>query len=287
VQFSLLTILNEHATAIAEHKKYFFIRSLRLSVILTPYYHLLNFIAISFSVNTTLIEIKHGIMYELENRAHYPISVDSVVFGYTEGELKVALIKRNKNPFVGMWAIPGGFMEGTETVEETALRELKEETGITEVYLEQFHVFNKLGRDPRGPTVTVALFALINSDQCHLIASEDAATAKWWPAYKLPPLAFDHDEIYAEALNALRNALRSRSLAFQLLPEEFTLTHLQDLYEQVFHIKLDKRNFRKKVAKMDYIQPTGNKTLGERHRPALLYRYDPKRYSTFLKETFF
>src|SRR5277367_6789718 len=111
----------------------------------------------------------------LEGRARYPISVDSVIFGLAEGELKIALIERKNPPFIGMWAVPGGFMEGDETVEETALRELKEETGIEKVYLEQFHVFNKPGRDPRGPTITIALFALINSDQCTLIASEDAA----------------------------------------------------------------------------------------------------------------
>jgi 8-oxo-dGTP diphosphatase len=100
-------------------------------------------------------------------------------------------------------------------------------------------------------------------------------------------LAFDHEEIYAKGLEALRRALRTRPLAFELLPKEFTLTHLQDLYEQVFDIKLDKRNFRKKAAKMDFIQPSGNKTVGERHRPALLYRYDPKSYSNYLKETLF
>lgn len=226
-------------------------------------------------------------MYELKDRAHYPISVDSVIFGYNEGELKVALIERKKYPFVGMWAIPGGFMEGNETVEETALRELKEETGIENVYLEQFHVFNKPGRDPRGPTITIALFALINSDECNLIASEDAAKAKWWPAYKLPPLAFDHDEIYIKALEALRIALKTRPLAFELLPKQFTLTHLQDLYEQVFDITLDKRNFRKKIAKMDFIKPSGNKTEGARHRPAQLYQYDPKSYTLFANENLF
>lgn len=226
-------------------------------------------------------------MNPLEKHWHYPVSVDSVVFGYTSGELKVALIERKNEPFAGMWAIPGGFMEGQETVEETAERELQEETGIKDVYLEQFHVFNKPGRDPRGPTVTVAFFALINSRDCELIATDDAAKAKWWPAYELPRLAFDHDEIYAKALEALRRAMRTNPLAFQLLPPEFTLTHLQDLYEQVFGIKLDKRNFRKKVAKMDFIQATGNKTEGERHRPALLYRYDPQGYSAFLKETLF
>jgi 8-oxo-dGTP diphosphatase len=164
------------------------------------------------------------------------------------------------------------------------VRELKEETGIEDVYLEQFHVFNKPGRDPRGPTITIALFALINSDQCHLIASEDAAKAKWWPAYKLPPLAFDHNEIYVKALEALRIALRTKPLAFELLPQQFTLTHLQNLYEQIFGIPLDKRNFRKKVAKMDFIRASGNKTTGKRHRPALLYQYDPKCYAKFFKE---
>lgn len=223
-------------------------------------------------------------MDELHDRFRYPISVDSVIFGYTEGELKVALIQRKKPPFAGMWAIPGGFMEGDETVEETALRELKEETGLDKVYLEQFHVFNKPGRDPRGPTVTIALFALIHYEQCHLIATEDAAAAKWWPAYEVPLLAFDHNEIYAKALDALRIALRTRPLAFELLPKEFTLTHLQDLYEQVMGIKLDKRNFRKKIAKMDFIQASGGKTAGSRHRPARLYHYDSKRYVEFSKE---
>lgn len=226
-------------------------------------------------------------MDDLHDTAHYPISVDSVIFGYTCGKLQVALIQRKNPPFIGMWAIPGGFMEGLETVEQTALRELQEETGIKDVYLEQFHVFNKPGRDPRGPTVTVALFALINADLCHLIASEDAAKAKWWPAYDIPELAFDHNDIYLKALEALKIALRTRPLAFELLPKQFTLTHLQDLYEQVFGIPIDKRNFRKKVAKMNFICPTESWTTGGKHRPAQLYEYDPKYYAEFFKDKLF
>jgi len=226
-------------------------------------------------------------MDELEGRARYPISVDSVIFGLAEGELKIALIERKNLPFMGMWALPGGFMEGDETVEETALRELKEETGIEKVYLEQFHVFSKRGRDPRGPTLTVALFALIRSDQCKLVATGDASAAKWWPAYALPPLAFDHDQICAKALDALRDALKTRPLAFELLPKAFTLYQLQDLYEQVFGISIDKRNFRKKVQKMDFICASGKKTEGGRHRPAMLYRYDAKRYVKFANENLF
>lgn len=226
-------------------------------------------------------------MDELEGRARYPISVDSVIFGLAEGELKIALIERKNPPFMGMWAVPGGFMEGDETVEETALRELKEETGIEKVYLEQFHVFSKRGRDPRGPTLTIALFALIRSDQCKLVATGDASAAKWWPAYTLPPLAFDHDQICTKALDALRAALKTRPLAFELLPKAFTLYQLQDLYEQVFGAPIDKRNFRKKVQKMDFICASGKKTEGGRHRPAMLYHYDPKRYMKFANENLF
>lgn len=226
-------------------------------------------------------------MAKSENRSHYPVTVDSVIFGYAEGELKVALIERKVDPFIGMWAIPGGFMEGDETVEETALRELQEETGLEDIFLEQFHVFSSHGRDPRGRTITVAFFALIDSDKYRLFATSDAAQAKWWPAYKIPPLAFHQDEIYTKALEALRIAMKTRPLAFELLPKAFTLTQLQNLYEQVFDIKIDKRNFRRKVAKMEFICPSGKKQEGERHRPAMLYRYDPKLYKEFSRENFF
>lgn len=226
-------------------------------------------------------------MTGLENRDHYPITVDSVVFGYADGELKVALIERKVNPFKGMWAIPGGFMEGEETIEETALRELHEETGLEDIFLEQFHIFSSHGRDPRGRSITAAFFALINSEKYHLAASADASKAKWWPAYQIPPLAFHQGEIYGKALNALRLAMKTRPLAFELLPKAFTLTQLQKLYEQVFNIEIDTRNFRRKVSKMDFICSTGIKQEGEKHRPAMLYHYDPKLYKEFSKENFF
>lgn len=222
-----------------------------------------------------------------EEKFLYPVTADSVIFGYADGKLNVALIERKMDPFQGMWAIPGGFMEGPETAEETALRELQEETGIANIYLEQFHVFSSHGRDPRGRTITIAFFALINSDNYHLVATTDASKAKWWPAYQLPELAFKQDEMYKKALEALRIALKTRPLAFELLPQAFTLTQLQNLYEQVFNIKIDKRNFRRKVAKMAFICSSGMKQEGEKHRPAMLYRYDPTLYREFSKENFF
>lgn len=210
----------------------------------------------------------------LNKRQHFPISVDSVIFGYHDRQLKVALIKRKNEPFKGMWAIPGGFMENEETVEETALRELEEETGIRGVYLEEFGVFSKRGRDPRGPTITIAFFALIDSSECHLLATEDAETAQWWPAYAIPPLAFDHDEIYKKGLTALREALKTKPIVFELLPKEFTLTQLQNLHEQILGTTLDKRNFRKKALEFEPIIATEKKTAGNRQRPAMLYKYN-------------
>ncbi len=226
-------------------------------------------------------------MNPLKDKSHYPITVDSVIFGYAEGKLYVALIERKIDPFKGMWAIPGGFMEDDETAEETALRELQEETGLENIFLEQFHVFSELGRDPRGRTITVAFFALINSDNYHLVASSDAAAAKWWPTYQIPPLAFQQEIIYSKALSALRLAMKTRPLAFELLPKEFTLTQLQQLYEQVYNIKIDTRNFRRKVGKMEFIRASGKKQEGEKHRPAMLYHYDPALYKEFSKENFF
>ncbi len=217
-------------------------------------------------------------MNRLSRVTMYPITVDCVIFGYKEGELMIALIERKNPPFKGSWAIPGGFIEGDETVEEGAIRELKEETGIDDIYLEQFHVFSKPKRDPRGRVITVAFFALINSEQFELVANEDAAKAQWWSAYDLPHLAFDHALIFEKALEALRNTIRIKPIAFELLPKYFTLTQLQLLYEQIFGMKIDKRNFRKKIQKLEYIRSSGKLTKGGRHRPAMLYQFNLKLY---------
>lgn len=217
-------------------------------------------------------------MTTLHDRTHYSVSVDCIIFGYDSGQLKVALIKRKKPPFVGSWALPGGFLTGSETVEEAALRELQEETGIHEIYLEQFHVFSDPKRDPRGHVITVAFFALIASNNIELVATQDAEYAQWFPAYTLPKLAFDHHEIYAMALKELRIAITIKPLVFKLLPKQFTLTMLQAVYEQILGYSIDKRNFRKKLLKEDFIQETTRTTRGGQHRPARFYTFSKTRY---------
>jgi 8-oxo-dGTP diphosphatase len=207
--------------------------------------------------------------YEHERPA---VTVDVAIFTILEGELKVLLIKRKNWPFEGMWAIPGGFIEMVESLEEAAARELEEETGVRGVYLEQLYTFGDPGRDPRTRVITVAYFALVSADQLQLHAASDAVDVGWFPAYSPPLLAFDHDDILKYALLRLRYKLEYTAVGFQLLPAEFTLTELQQTYEIILREELDKRNFRRKILQAGILEETGH--LRERgHRPAKLYRF--------------
>jgi len=200
------------------------------------------------------------------------VAVDIVIFTIQEGELRVLLVKRGIPPSVGQFAIPGGFVHDDENLEEAALRELKEETGVTDVYLEQLYSFGDPGRDPRGRVISVAYFALIAADRSPLIPGSDAADARWWPVRKLPPLAFDHAAILDYSLQRLRNKLEYTTVGFQLLPARFSLTELQEVYEAILDKKLDKRNFRRKLALLKILRPTRELRHSGR-RPARLYEF--------------
>jgi 8-oxo-dGTP diphosphatase len=204
------------------------------------------------------------------------VTVDVVIFTIQEGVLKVLLIKRRIAPFLGQNAIPGGFVHEDEDLDEAALRELKEETGVTDVYLEQLYSFGKPGRDPRGRVITVAYFALISPDR-KLTAGSDAAAAAWYPIDDLPRLAFDHAAILNYALERLRNKLEYTTVGFQLLPEKFTLTELQEVYEAILGRELDKRNFRRKMSVLRILKPLPEHRHGGQ-RPAQLYRFVAARF---------
>ena len=207
----------------------------------------------------------------------YPqITVDTVIFTIQEGILKVLLVKRRIPPFIGKFAIPGGFVHEDEDLDQAAARELREETGVSDVYLEQLYSFGKPNRDPRGRVVTVAYFALISADR-KLKAGSDAAEAAWHPMNDLPPLAFDHATILNYALERLRNKLEYTTVGFQLLPEKFTLTELQAVYEAILEKKLDKRNFRRKMSVLKILKPLTEYRRGGR-RPAQLYRFVAPRF---------
>lgn len=201
------------------------------------------------------------------------LTVDVVIFTLRNDRLQVLLIQRAAQPFAGMWALPGGFIEIHESLEQAAARELEEETGLTDVFLEQLYTYGNPDRDPRGRVITVAFYALIPSD-AHIRShgGSDAAQANWFVVDNLPKLAFDHNEIVNYALRRLRYKLEYSAVGFQLLPGEFTLSKIQHMYELVLGEKLDKRNFRRRILAAGIIEPTTRFSSGE-GRPARLYRY--------------
>ena len=200
------------------------------------------------------------------------VAVDIVMFTIQSRELRVLLVKRGIPPFLGQFAIPGGFVLKDESLDQAALRELKEETGVGEVYLEQLYSFGDPGRDPRGRVITVAYYALVSANRSPLVAGTDAADARWCAIRQVPVLAFDHCKILDYALERLRNKLEYTTVGFQLLPPRFSLTELQEVYEAILEKKLDKRNFRRKLALLKVLRPTREYRRGGR-RPARLYEF--------------
>jgi 8-oxo-dGTP diphosphatase len=196
------------------------------------------------------------------------------------------LIQRDLKPFEGRWALPGGFVRVDETLAEAARRELQEETGLKDIFLEQLFTFGDLDRDPRERVVTVAYYALVNLAGHDVLASTDARNAAWFPVDDLPKLAFDHEEILQAAHERLKGKVRYQPLGFELLPERFTLRQLQHLYEVILDRELDKRNFRKKVLGMEIVLETKEIEKDVAHRAARLYRFDKRRYDKLTKQGF-
>ena len=213
------------------------------------------------------------------------LTVDCVIFGLDldEESLKVMLIERDLEPFAGVWAIPGGFVRPGETLMAAATRELEEETGIKDVFLEQLFTFGDPDRDPRGWVVSVAYYALVSPEKHQIHATTDARRAQWFPATSLPSLAFDHDKILATALQRIRGKLTYAPIGFELLPQKFTIKQLQKLYEIVLGRELDNRNFRKKIFAMDVLRELGETQRGVAHRAARLYKFDERKYNQLIR----
>ena len=206
------------------------------------------------------------------------VTVDVVAFTPRGDKLHVLLVRRGVAPFVGRWALPGGFVRMDEDLDAAAHRELQEETGadLSPSYLEQLYTFGAPGRDPRTRVITVAYYALLPGGDTEPAprAGTDAAEADWIALDALPgPLAFDHDTIVETALVRLRAKLGYTSVAYALLPHEFTLTELQRVYEVILARPLDKRNFRKKMLSLGILEATPRQKREGAHRPAQLFRF--------------
>lgn len=202
---------------------------------------------------------------------HPAVTTDVVIFTIRDQELNVLLIRRASEPFRDCWALPGGFVNIDEDLEDCAKRELQEETGITGVYLEQLYSFGTPDRDPRERVISVAYYAMVPSGQINIHAASDAKEVAWFQLINLPALAFDHKVIVDMAHERLLAKLKYSTIALQFMPEKFTLSDLQKVYEIIRGESLDKRNFRKHVLTLDCIKETGEYRRNGNHRPARLY----------------
>lgn len=212
---------------------------------------------------------------------HAAITADCVIYGFDGERLKILLIERGVEPYKGMWALPGGFLRMDETIEETAKRELREETGLKDVFMTQFKMFSKVDRDPRERVVTVAFTALVRPKDYVLTAGDDASNALWFDESRLPPLAFDHAEIIAEAHMYLEELLRVRPVAFNLLNKVFSLGELQRVYEEINRTSYDRRNFQRKAIQSGLLEEVDEASAADNPLVARRPGRKPNRMFTF------
>ena len=214
------------------------------------------------------------------------LAVDNVIFGFADGALRVLLVQRGVSPAAHEWALPGEYVFPDEDTGAAAARILHELTGLREVYLEQVHTFADPARHPAGRVITVAYYSLVGTRSHPVQPQGWAEDARYFPIEEVPPLAFDHADILEVCLTRLRERVRRRPIGFELLPDTFTLSDLQLLYEALLGEELDERNFRKKILQTGVVQATGELQTGVSHRPAKLYRFDVEEYDRLRKRGF-
>jgi 8-oxo-dGTP diphosphatase len=229
-------------------------------------------------------------MFQLGEEKYFSsaFTVDNVIFGFDEGDLKILLVKRGTTPYKGAWALPGDFVHFKEKLEVASARVLHELTGLDKVYLEQVETFSEPDRHPMGRVITTAFFSLVKVDDFEIKASGWASNAQWISIQEIDKLAFDHNEILDACFKKLQRRVRVQPIGFELLPHRFTLTELQHLYEAILEPKdgLDKRNFRKKILAMDLLIDSKEVQEGVAHRPAKLYEFDKYKYEKFVESGF-
>lgn len=200
------------------------------------------------------------------------LTTNIVVFTLRDQQLKLLLVQRRNAPYQGYWSLPGGVVGEDEDIEANATRKLEEGTGVSGVYLEQLYTFGAPARDPRERVISVAYYALVASKRLRLRTDEHSEGVAWFALDELPELAFDHAQMADTAHQRLAAKLDYSTIAFQFMPERFTLSDLQKVFQIILNCELDKRNFRKRMLAMDQIRQTSEVRRNGSHRPARLYR---------------
>ena len=205
------------------------------------------------------------------------VGIDCIIFGFNEGELNLLLLKRNFEPAMGSWSLMGGFVQDGESVDDAAKRVLAELTGLDNVYMEQVGSFGAINRDPGERVISIAYYALVNINEYDK-ALVQQHNAFWVNINELPPLIFDHSAMVEKARALMQQKTTTEPIGFNLLPQLFTLSQLQSLYEAIYGENIDKRNFRKRIAEMDYIEKTDKIDKTSSKRGAALYKFNEKAY---------
>lgn len=213
----------------------------------------------------------------IKNTKFY-VSVDCIIFGFDKEELKLLLLKRNFEPSLGQWSLMGGFVRDNESVDDAAKRVLKELTGLKDVYMEQVGTFGDVHRDPGARVISVAYYAMINVNDYNknLVKKHNAY---WLSMDTIPELIFDHSKMVQMALDQMRKKASTSPIGFHLLPPLFTLPQLQSLYEAIYGEAIDKRNFRKRIAEMNFIERTNIKDKRSTTRHPYLWKFNNNAYS--------
>lgn len=214
------------------------------------------------------------------------VAVDAVVFGYTSKEgLSLLLIRRDIAPFKGDWALPGGLVGNSESLEDAIQRELREETSVSINYLEQLYSFGKPGRDPRNRVISITYYGLVRPDAFEIGAATDAADVSWFNIQNVPSLAFDHNDIIKVAHERLKNKLLYQPIGFELLEKKFPFSELEKLYMVVLGRPIDRRNFKKKIMGFGFLEETEEKqSLNGAGRPGNLFRFNEEKYFQLQKQ---
>ena len=207
----------------------------------------------------------------------FHVAVDSIIFGFDQGELKLLIHKRQFEPAKGEWSLFGGFVQRDESLDKAASRILFEHTGLNNIYMEELQSYGEVDRDPAGRVISVAYFALIPAGE-FTEAGFSKSGATWVSLKELPPLIMDHNMMVEKGLRRLKRRAATQPIGFELLPGEFTMPQLQALYEAIYQTELDKRNFRKKILALDLLIKLDIKDKSSSRKGAYLYRFDQKKY---------
>jgi len=214
------------------------------------------------------------------------LSIDCLIFGFKKNELDILLVQHGEGISKGKWALPGGWIRYNESIDDSAARILNELTGVSNIYLDQLKAFGDVRRYPTKRVITIAYYALVKPGDYTLHPGFTAADAKWFKVSEVPPLPYDHQQILQQGLDYLKHKVRHEPIGFNLIPKKFTLLQLQQLYEAILARKLDKPNFRRKLMKMNLLEPCKEKQTAVSHRAANLFRFDKRNYNRLTEKGF-